>query len=145
VLKQVATDWTVLGEMNYQHFFTHDYRFTRYRFGAETRLNVAGVYRAYAHGRTRVDLVAELAGLNLQRDQEDEDLDGPSPMTALSASGGNILYGCLGVRAMLGRIIVGLGIKRAVLTSLNEADEQQGSEGRESFRLSLSIGGSMPL
>jgi hypothetical protein len=144
-LKQVATDWTILGEVNYQRFFTHDYSFTRYRFGAESRLNLAGVYRAYAHGRTRVDLVAELAGLNLQRDQEDEDLDGPLPMTALSASGGNILYGSLGVRAMLGRVIVGLGIKRAVLKSLNEEAEQQGSEGLEDFRLSLSLGGSISL
>ena len=144
-LKLVATDWTVLAEVNYQRFFTHDYSFTRYRFGAETRLNLAGVYRAYARGRTRVDVIGELAGLNLQRDQEDEDLDGPLPMTALEASGGSILYGSLGVRAMLGRVIVGLGIKRAVLTSLNEASDQQGSEGREDFRLSLSLGGSLPL
>jgi hypothetical protein len=144
-LKQVATDWTVLAETNYQRFFTHGYSFTRYRFGAETRLNLAGVYRAYARGRTRVDLIGELAGLNLQRDQEDADLGGPMPMTALSASGGNILYGCLGVRAMLGRVIVGLGIKRAVLKSLNEGAEQQGSEGLENFRLSLSLGGSIPL
>ncbi len=144
-LKQVAADWTVLGEVNYQRFFSHDYSFTRYRFGAETRLNLAGVYRAYARGRTRLDVVGELAGLNLQRDQEDEDLDGPLPMTPLEASGGSILYGSLGVRALLGRIIVGVGIKRAVLTKLNEAADQQGSEGREDFRLSLSLGGSLSL
>lgn len=144
-LKQVATDWTVLGEVNYQRFFSHDYSFTRYRFGAETRLNVAGVYRAFARGRTRVDVVGELAGLNLQRDREDEDRGGPLPMTALTASGGNILYGSLGVRAMIGRLIVGLGLKRAVAKRLNEASEQQGSEGLEDFRLSLSLGGSLPI
>jgi hypothetical protein len=66
-------------------------------------------------------------------------------MTALRASGGNILYGSLGLRAMLGRFIVAVGIKRALLTSLNEAAEQQGSEGRERFRLALSLGGSVPL
>jgi hypothetical protein len=145
VLKQVASDWTVLGEMNYQRFFTHDYSFTRYRFGAETRLNLAGVYRAYARGRTRIDLVGELTGLRLQRDQEDADGAGSLPMVALSASGGTILYGSLGVRAMFGRVIVGLGIKRAALARLNEADEQQGSEGLERFRLSFSLGGSIPL
>jgi hypothetical protein len=144
-LKQVSADWTVLGEVNHQRFLTHDYSFVRYRFGAETRLNLAGVYRAYAHGRTRVDLFGELAGLHLQRDREDEDRGGPLPMTALAASGGAILYGSLGVRAMFGRVIVGLGLKRPVLERLNEAEAQQGSEGLEDFRLSLSLGGSLPL
>lgn len=144
-LKQVSTDWTFLGEMNHQRFFAHDYSFVRYRFGAETRLNLAGVYRAYARGRMRVDVFGELAGLNLQRDREDEDLGGPLPMTALEASGGNILYGGLGLRAMFGRVLVGLGIKRSVLKRLNEEDSQQGSEGLENFRLSLSLGGSIPI
>lgn len=145
VLKQVATDWTMLAEANHQRFFSHDYNFTRYQFGAETRLNLATVYRAFARGRTRVDLIGELGGLNLQRDREDEDRDGPAPMTALEASGGNILYGSLGVRAMVGRFVMGLGLKRAVIKSLNEAADQQGSEGLENFRLSLSLGGSLPL
>jgi len=136
-LKQLSTDVTILAEVNYQYFFTHDYSFTRYRFGAETRANVATAYRAYGKGRLRVDLVAELVGLNLQRDREDEDMDGPGPMRALSASGGTILYGSLGARAYLGSVALGLGVKRALLKSLNEASEQQGSEGLEQFRLSL--------
>jgi hypothetical protein len=135
----------VLGEVNYQRFFSHDYSFTRYQFGAETRLNLAAVYRAFARGRTRVDVIGELAGLNLQRDREDEDLDGPAPMTALQASGGTMLYASLGARAILGRFILGVGIKRAVAKSLNEAADQQGSEGLENFRLSVSLGGSIPL
>jgi hypothetical protein len=143
VLKQVSTDFTVLTEINYQYFFTHDYSFTRYRFGAETRVNAALVYRAYAKHRLRIDLVAELVGLNLQRDREDPDLDGPESMTPLQASGGNILYGSLGLRAYLGRIALALGVKRAVLKQLNEAAEQQGAEGLESFRLSFALSGTL--
>jgi hypothetical protein len=144
-LKQVSTDWTLLAEVNQQRFLTHDYSFVRYRFGAETRLNLAGVYRAYARGRARVDVFGELAGLHLQRDREDADLGGPLPMTALEGSGGDILYGGLGMRAMLGRVSLALGIKRSVLRRLNEGEAQQGSEGLENFRLSLALGGALPL
>jgi hypothetical protein len=145
ILKQVTPDLTMLGEVNYQRFFEHDYSFTRYQFGAETRLNAAVVYRAHARGRTRADVVVEVIGLNLQRDREDEDRDGPLPMTALQASGGNILYGSLGARVSVGRFTLGAGIKRAIVKSLNEAAEQQGSEGLEDFRVSLSLSTSVPL
>jgi hypothetical protein len=140
VLKQVSTDFTALAEVNYQHFFAHDYSFTRYQFGAETRVNAATAYRAYARRRVRLDLVAELVGLNLQRDRADDDLDGPHPLTALTASGGQILYGALGARATLGGVTLGLSVKRPLLTSLNEGALQQGSEGLENVRLSLSLG-----
>jgi hypothetical protein len=136
VLKQVSTNFTTLAEVNHQRFFTHDYSFSRYRFGAETRLNAAGVYRIHAKGRVRLDGVAELIGLNLQRDRED---DGQGNLTGLSASGGNILYGSLGARLSLGFVTVALGAKRAVLKSLNEGSEQQGSEGLENIRVSLSL------
>jgi hypothetical protein len=145
VLKQLSTDFTTLAEINYQHFFTHDYSFTRYRFGAETRVNAGLVYRAYAKERVRIDLVAELVGLHLQRDREEEDLAGPSPMTSLRASGGDILYGSLGLRAYVGRLALGLGLKRAVLKLLNESSEQQGAEGLENIRLSLTLSGTMRL
>ena len=145
VLKQLSTDFTGLAEINYQYFFAHDYSFTRYQFGAETRVNAALVYRAYAKRRVRLDLVAELVGLNLQRDREDEDLAGPGAMTSLRASGGNILYGSLGLRAYFGRIALGLGVKRAVWKRLNEASEQQGSEGLENFRLSFAVSGTVQL
>jgi hypothetical protein len=136
-LKQLSTDVTLLAEINYQYFFTHDYSFTRYRFGAETRANAAVAYRAYGKRRVRVDLVAELAGLHLQRDREDEDIGGPAPMTALSASGGDILYGSAGTRFYLGPVALGIGVRRALLTRLNEASAQQGSEGLERYRLSF--------
>jgi hypothetical protein len=142
VLKQIFTNFTALAEVNHQRFFAHGYSFTRYRFGAETRLNAAGGYRIYAKGRVRVDGVVELVGLHLRRDCED---DGQGSLTALSASGGTILYGSLGARLYLGRVAIAFGAKRAVLESLNEASEQQGSEGLENVRVSLSVSVAGPL
>ena len=139
-LKQVTQDLTVLAEVNHQHFFPHDGSFVRYQFGAETRANAAAAYRLVGKGRVRIDGVAELLGLELRRDREDDDLGGPDPMRSLAASGGKILYGAVGMRAYLGRISVGLGVKRAMLKALNEAAGQQGSEGLENFRVSLSLG-----
>jgi hypothetical protein len=144
-LKQLGTDFTLLAEINYQYFFAHTYSFTRYQFGAETRANVAGVYRAYAKRKVRVDVVAELVGLSLQRDREDEDLDGPGTLTGLSASGGDILYGSVGLRAYLGPVALGVGAKRALGKRLNEGAEQQGSEGLENFRLSFTLSVATPL
>jgi hypothetical protein len=138
-LKQVSTDFTVLAELNYQYFFPHTYSFTRYQFGAETRANGAVVYRVYGKSGVRFDLVAELVGLHLQRDRENSDPNQPGALVRLQASGGNILYGCLGVRAFLGRLALGVGVKRAALKWLNEESEQQGSEGLEHFRLAFAV------
>jgi len=141
-LKQISSDFTILFEANYQYFIAHEYSFTRYQFGAETRVNAAAAYRAYARGRVRVDLVAELLGLGLQRDREDDDLAGPQAMTALEGSGGKILYGALGARVYLGKLTLGFSVRRAALADLNEEARQQGSEGLENFRVSLSISAS---
>mgnify|MGYP000336119196 CR=1 FL=1 len=140
-LKQLSTHFTMLTEVNHQRFFTHTYSFTRYRFGAETRLNAAGVYRIFGRGKVRLDGVAELGGLNLQRDKEDEG----EGLVGLSASGGNILYGGVGARLYLGRIGFALGARRALAKSLNEASEQQGSEGLENIRAFLAVSVATPL
>ena len=145
VLKQVTQSLTVLAEVNHQYFFPHDYTFVRYQFGAEMRVNGATAFRAYGKGRVRVDGVAELLGIDLRRDRQDVDLGGPDPMQSMPASGGRILYGSVGVRAYLGRVTIGLGIKRALLKALNEESQQQGSEGLENYRVSLSLGTGMPL
>jgi hypothetical protein len=145
VLKQVMPSLTVLAEVNHQYFFPHDYSLARYRFGGETRANAAAAVRVFGKGRVRIDGVAELLGLDLRRDREDDDLGGPHPMQPLAASGGKILYGSVGVRAYLGRVSVGLGIKRAVLKALNEESGQQGTEGLETYRVSLSLGTSSSL
>lgn len=140
-LKQLSTNFTMLTEVNHQRFFTHSYSFTRYRFGAETRLNVAGVYRLFGRGKVRLDGVAELGGLNLQRDKEDEG----EGLVGLSASGGTILYGGVGARLYLGRVGVALGARRALAKSLNEASEQQGSEGLENLRAFIAISVANPI
>jgi hypothetical protein len=134
VMKQLSTDLTALGEVNYQHFFDRRYPEAgyRYRFGAETRLNAALVYRLWASGASRVDLAPELGWLHLQRDRADG--------AALQASGGDVLYGQLGARVTLGRFSFGASVKRAVARSLNEAADQQGSEGLEAFRAALVLG-----
>jgi hypothetical protein len=134
VLKQVSPDFTVLGEVSYQHFFDQSYSEAglRYRFGGETRLNGALAWRAWASGTSRLTIVPEFSILNLQRDREDG--------VALQASGGTILYGELGARVSLGAFSIGASIKRAVAKSLNEAADQQGSEGLEDFRAALVLG-----
>jgi hypothetical protein len=139
LLKQLSTDWTVLAEANYQHFFQQRYPKAglRYQFGGETRLNGALVYRLWASGTRRVDLAPELSILNLRRDRSDEGL---AAVTSMTESGGTILYGQLGARATLGSFSVGLSFKRAVASRLNEAAGQQGSEGLESFRAALVVG-----
>jgi hypothetical protein len=139
LLKQVSPDFTVLAELNHQHFFEQHYSQAgyHYQFGGETRLNGALVYRAWAGAAGRIDVAAEGSLLDLQRDKTDQ---GGGPFGAMQASGGTILYGQLGARAYLGPVSVGLLVKRALARSLNEQAQQQGSEGLEQFRAALVIG-----
>jgi hypothetical protein len=139
VMKQLSTDFTMLLEATYQHFFEQKYASAgySYKFGGETRVNGALAWRAWASGSSRIDVVPELSVLNLQRDQTDE---GTGVLTAMQASGGTVLYGQLGARATFGSLSLGLGVKRAVARSLNEAAGQQGSEGLESLRVAVVLG-----
>jgi hypothetical protein len=132
--RQLGADFTLLLEANRQVFYTQSYPGPglTYQFGAETRFNAALPWRAWAGGAYRVDLVPELALLNLQRDQEDG--------AALQASGGTVLYGQLGARVTLGALSIGASVKRAVAKNLNEEAQQQGSEGLENFRAALLVG-----
>jgi hypothetical protein len=141
-MKQVSADLTWLTDASYQYFFPHTYSFTRYQFGGETRLGSAAVYRAFGQGQLRVDVAAELNGLYLQRDRE---RNGAGAMEAVAASGGAVLYGGLGLRVYYGRLAVALGIRRAVLRSLDEEAAQQGSEGLEKFRATFALSASAPL
>jgi hypothetical protein len=137
VMKQHSRGLTWLAEASYQHFFAHTYRFTRHRFGGETRLNTAAVHRVHGSGRFRLDVSAELNGLHLQRDRE---RNGAGVMEGIRASGGAILYAGAGVRAHHGPFTVALGVKRAALKRLNEQADQQGSEGLEKLRAALTLG-----
>lgn len=136
VAKQLSADLTWLSEINYQYFFAHTYSFTRYQFGGEARLNAALVYRAWGSGQTRFDLAGELNGLLLQRDKERDDA---GAMQSLSASGGAIVYAALGLRLTHGSFGASLGIRRAIAKDLNEASQQQGSEGLERFRAAITL------
>jgi len=149
-MKQLSADFTLLTELSYQRFFDQRYPDTgeRYRFGAETRLNGALVWRAWAGAASRIDLAGEASGLHLERDRSDGGgvLAGAGGaaqgggLVPLHATGGTILYGQLGVRATFGALSLGLGVKRAVARRLNEAADQQGSEGLEDYRAALTIG-----
>jgi hypothetical protein len=139
VMKQLSADVTWLAEANYQHFFPHTYSFTRYQFGGETRLNTAVVYRAYGTGSFRLDVAGELNGLHLQRDKEQNEA---GAMESLSASGGAILYGGIGVRLYYGPFSAGMGVRRALLKDLNEEADQQGSEGLERLRAAFALSSS---
>jgi hypothetical protein len=136
VMKQLGDDVTWLAEASYQQFFWHTYAAAPYRFGGETRLNTAATWRVHGSGRFRLDLLGELNGLYLQRDRE---RDEQGVVQALRASGGAILYGGAGARAYLGAWTVGLGMRRAAWKDLNEGAEQQGSEGLERFRTTLTV------
>jgi hypothetical protein len=142
VLKQLSEDFTWLADVNYQHFFPYSYSYTRYCFGGETRLDTALTYRLVGAGSFRMDLVGELLGLNLQRDQERNE---SGDMEKLEASGGTMLYAGLGTRLFYGRLSAALGIRRAALKSLNEGSDQQGSEGLENFRAALTVSYSLGL
>ena len=89
VAKQLSADFTWLADASYQYFLPHTYPFTRYQFGAESRVNTAVAYRAVASPGFRLDVAGELNLLNLQRDQERNEA---SVMEPLLVSSGTVLY-----------------------------------------------------
>lgn len=99
------------------------------RFGTETRFNTAISHRLMTNPDTkfRLDGNAELNYLSLGRDVEDG--------VPGSAGGGNMIYGVLGLRFYKGATSVGVAVKKPIWTRLNEEDQQQGSEGKEKYRL----------
>jgi hypothetical protein len=140
--KQLSADFTWLADASYQYFFPHTYPFTRYQFGAESRLNTALSWRAVASPGLRLDLAGELNLLHLQRDQES---NAQGVMEPLQASGGTILYAGLGVRAYLGRFSAALAARTSFVRWLNEGADQQGSEGLEWVRVALTLSCALPL
>lgn len=104
----------------------------RVRFGAENRFNTAIAYRALTlpDEKFRLDPVLELQYLGLGRDQENG--------VGAQATGGHIVYAMPGVRAYWQNMSFALGVKTPVWKHLNEADQQQGAEGREKYRIIFS-------
>jgi hypothetical protein len=140
--KQLSADLTWLADASFQWFLPHTYPWTRYRFGAETRVNTALAWRAVATSGFRLDLAGEVNLLVLQRDQE---ADASGEMAPLPASGGTVLYAGLGVRAYAGRFSAALAARTSFARWLNEAPEQQGTEGLEWARVTLSLSCVLPI
>jgi hypothetical protein len=104
-----------------------------FRFGAESRLNGAWVYKVATNvaRRSRWDVSFEGNYLALGRDRTEDVGD--------AATGGAMLYVQPGVRYYVDNLSFAAGIKVPTWTDLNEEDEQQGAEGRERYRLQLSF------
>ncbi len=104
----------------------------RLRFGAEDRLNAALSYRAWTNPEKmfRLDPVLEIQYLGLGRDRQ-------NGVDAI-ATGGNVVYAMPGVRAYWQNMSFALGLKKPVWTRLNESNLQQGSEGKEKYRVIFS-------
>ena len=102
------------------------------KFGAENRLNFALAYRIHTDpsNKFRVDLSMESQFLQIARDTEDG--------VGQIATGGKIVYLLPGIRLYKDNMSFAFGIKKAVWSRLNESEQQQGSEGKEKYRLILS-------
>jgi hypothetical protein len=120
-------------------FEVNQIRFQRYRydngnamkFGTETRVNAALSQRLMTlpERKFRLDGNVELNYLNLGKD-DDSTVPGRDPDT-----GGDILYGVLGMRLYKDNMSVGLALKKPIWTNLNEpTSPQQGAEGKEQYR-----------
>jgi hypothetical protein len=102
------------------------------RFGPEDRLNLALAYRFYTNieQKLRADLSLETQFLRIGRDWQDG--------TYKMATGGKIVYLLPGMRLYKDNMSFAFGIKKPAWTRLNESDQQQGSEGKEKYRLVVS-------
>lgn len=124
--KMLGEKWTYLLDLNYILFQEYKYQtgFT-YRFGEETRVNNAIVYRFFANQnkKTRLDGGIEINYLNLKRDKEDG--------FELEAAGGDIIYAVPNLRFYIKNSSFGFGLKFPIWKDLNEGNLQQGSEGKE--------------
>jgi hypothetical protein len=102
------------------------------KFGAEDRLNLGLAYRFYTNPeqKLRTDLSLEAQFLKIGRDRENG--------IGQTATGGSILYLLPGIRVYKDNMSFAFGVKKAAWTRLNEAGQQQGSEGKEKYRLIFS-------
>jgi hypothetical protein len=103
------------------------------KFGTEWRFNSALNYRLLTNAETklRLDSILELNYLKIGRDKTNGEAE--------QATGGNILYATPGLRLYYDKFSVGLGLKMPIKSNLNEEPLQQGSEGKEKYRLLLSF------
>ncbi len=124
--------WTAVLDVSHLWFREHTYADgVARRFGDEWHVNAALAVRLLTRprSRTRWDGVLELDGLRIGRD-ETAGMGEP-------ATGGTVLYLQPGVRLFHGPASIAAGVKIPVARDLNEQAAQQGSEGRERYRLVL--------
>ncbi|MBS1187151.1 MAG: hypothetical protein H6R04_1169 [Burkholderiaceae bacterium] len=105
------------------------------QFGAEDRLNLGLAYRVYTNPaqKLRVDFSLETQFLKIARDRENG--------IGQEATGGKILYLLPGIRVYKDNMSFAFGVKKVAWKRLNEDALQQGSEGKEKYRLILSASG----
>ena len=130
VTKLFHERFTFVGEASYIHFLEYEYDDgNRTQFGGELRLNSALVYRLFSLSgpRLRLDANLEVDYLRLGRDK----LNGRGE----EATGGQMLYVLPGLRGYWRNVSLAFGVKVPTWTDLNEEDDQQGSEGKEQYRL----------
>ena len=137
VMKQISNDFTWLADISYQYFPEHRYSSIAFQFGAEAKLSTSVAYRLLVTNKMRLDIIAEASVLNLQRDKQS---DKSSSLKDVAASGGTIIYAIAGARLFYDRFSVAVGVKKAVLSSLNEKNQQQGTEGLENYRFFVTVG-----
>jgi hypothetical protein len=132
-MRQMTRNLGLVAETSYQIFTQKD----NFKFGNEWRLNLAGVYELYGKRGNflqTIDGILEFNLLNIARDKENGQ--------KARASGGTILYVSPGVRFSFPKLQnanLGILFKFPVIKSLNEKDEQQGSEGREKYRAIVTL------
>ncbi len=108
-----------------------------FKFGNEWRVTLAGIYELYGKPDkfiSKIDGILEFNFLNLARDRERGE--------KLRASGGNVIYLSPGLRLAfphLHNANLGFLVKIPVWKSLNEQNEQQGSEGLEKYRAIVTL------
>lgn len=132
--KQVSELDTLVFEAGQIRFQTYEYDSgDRVRFGTETRLNAAWSRQLMAETerRFRLDGNVELNFLRLGRDIENG--------AGAEATGGDMLYAVVGTRLYKDNLSLGLALKKLIWTDLNEADRQQGAEGKEKYRLIVTL------
>lgn len=133
--KMLSPDLTLNLEASTLRF--RDYLYAdgnRMRFGAENRLNAALAYKLLTapDSKLRLDGVIEAQHLDLGHDRVNG-VDDPN-------TGGRVLYLMPGFRLYKDSMSAAVGVKVPAWQRLNEATApQQGSEGKEKYRLILSF------
>lgn len=132
--KQFTDRGTWVVDTSYITFTEHEYDDgNRTRFGDELRLNTAWAHRLLTleERSFRLDANLEANYLRLGRDE--------SFGAGEEATGGQMIYCLPGLRLYYKEMSLGLGVKIPGWTDLNEEQDQQGAEGREDYRVIVTL------